>query len=147
MNSDKYILIVNGPNINLTGIRRTDIYGSGSYSDMTAWIEANAPCHIVVEQNNGEGQIIDALHRAHFDNECAGVVLNAGAYTHTSLALADAIAAIEVPVIEVHISNVHAREEVRHRSMISGVCAGVIAGFGLDSYRLGVEAIVSPKLV
>ncbi len=106
MNSDKYILIVNGPNINLTGIRRTDIYGSGSYSDMTAWIEANAPCRIVVEQYNAEGQIIDALHRAHFDNECAGIVLNAGAYTHYSYAIADAVEAITKPVVEVHISNI-----------------------------------------
>lgn len=141
MNSDKYILIVNGPNINLTGIRRTDIYGSGSYSDMTAWIEANAPCRIVVEQYNGEGQIIDALHRAHFDNECAGVVLNAGAYTHYSYAIADAVEAITKPVVEVHISNILSREDFRCKSVIAKHCIGSIAGFGWQSYTLALKAL------
>ncbi len=89
------------------------------------------------------GAIIDKLHEVGFDTELDGIVLNAGAYTHTSLAIADAIAAIKVAVVEVHISNVHSREEIRHRSMISGVCKGVVAGFGLDSYRLGIEAIAA----
>ena len=92
-------------------------------------------------QSNSEGAIIDELHRVGF-GEVEGIILNAGAYTHTSLAIADAISAINTPVIEVHISNVHAREEIRHRSMISGVCRGVIAGFGLDSYRLALEAFI-----
>ena len=89
-----------------------------------------------------EGDIIDKLHQVGFDTQLDGIILNAGAYTHTSLAIADAISAINVPVIEVHISNVHAREEVRHHSMISGVCRGVIAGFGMDSYRLAIESII-----
>lgn len=93
-------------------------------------------------QSNSEGDIITRLHDAGFGGEYRGIVLNAGAYTHTSLAIADAIAAIETPVIEVHISNVHAREAVRHKSLISPVCRGVIAGFGLASYRLGVEALM-----
>lgn len=92
-------------------------------------------------QSNHEGVIIDKLHEVGFDEQYTGIVLNAGAYTHTSLAIADAIAAIKLPVVEVHISNVHAREAVRHHSMISGVCMGVIAGFGLDSYRLAIEAL------
>ena len=94
-------------------------------------------------QSNHEGDIIDKLHEVGFDNDMEGIVLNAGAYTHTSLAIADAIAAINVPVVEIHISNVHAREEVRHHSMISRVCRGVIAGFGMNSYRLGIDAILS----
>ena len=142
------VLIMNGPNLNLLGRREPAVYGSDG---MDRCLEAlrGRFSGVTLEyfQSNHEGELIDRLHAIGFSGEYAGVVLNAGAYTHTSLALADAIAAIEVPVIEVHISNVHAREEVRHRSMISGVCACVIAGFGLDSYRLGVEAIVSPKLV
>ena len=95
-------------------------------------------------QSNHEGEIIDRLHEAGFDLSLAGIVLNAGAYTHTSLAIADAIAAIERPVVEVHISNVAARkEEIRHHSMITAVCRGVIAGFGLDSYRLAIEAMLN----
>ncbi len=95
-------------------------------------------------QSNHEGDIIDKLHEVGF-GATDGVVLNAGAYTHTSLAIADAISAINAPVIEVHISNVHAREEVRHHSMISGVCRGVIAGFGLDSYRLALEHLLNSR--
>ena len=93
-------------------------------------------------QSNVEGFLIDRLHKT-LEEPCDGVVLNAGGYTHTSVALRDAIAAIQVPVVEVHISNVHSREEFRHRSLISAVCKGVICGFGLDSYRLGVEALLA----
>ena len=93
-------------------------------------------------QSNHEGEIIDKLHEVGFDESLNGIILNAGAYTHTSLAIADAISAIQVPVIEAHISNVHSREEVRHHSMISGVCRGVIAGFGMNSYRLAIEALL-----
>lgn len=137
----KKILIINGPNLNLLGRREPEIYGSDT---MDRCLEKlNTLCDIEYIQSNHEGDIIDAIHRVGFDHSYTGIVLNAGAYTHTSLAIADAIAAIELPVVEVHISNVHAREEIRHHSMISGVCRGVIAGFGLDSYRLGVEALLN----
>ena len=144
----KRILIINGPNLNLLGIREPGIYGNNS---MDSYLETlcslyRNECGIDFFQSNHEGEIIDMLHKVGFDDSLNGIVLNAGAYTHTSLAIADAIAAINVPVIEVHISNVHSREEVRHHSMISGVCKGVIAGFGMDSYRLGVEAILGAEI-
>lgn len=136
------IVIINGPNLNLVGHREPGIYGSRSLGDYLAELTAaNPDVDFDLFQSNSEGVIIDKLHSVGFDSGVAGIVLNAGAYTHTSLAIADAIAAIEVPVVEVHISNVHAREEVRRRSFISPVCRGVIAGFGLDVYRLAVEAV------
>jgi 3-dehydroquinate dehydratase-2 len=137
----KKILVINGPNLNLLGRREPEIYGHDS---MDTVLQSLRDTYGDVEyfQSNHEGELIDKLHAVGFDHSYAGVVFNAGAYTHTSLALADAIAAIEIPVVEVHISNVHSREEVRHHSMISPVCRGVIAGFGLDSYRLGVEALL-----
>ncbi len=134
------VLIINGPNLNLLGRREPEIYGSETMDSAIALCSEIA--EIEYFQSNHEGALIDELHRVGFDSSYAGIVLNAGAYTHTSLALADAIAAIELPVVEVHISNVHAREEIRHRSLISGVCCGVIAGFGLYGYRLGVEALI-----
>ncbi len=136
------ILIINGPNLNLLGVREPGIYGKQSM-DACLDVLRNSYPDVEIEyfQSNHEGEIIDKLHEAGFNEEYRGVILNAGAYTHTSLAIADAISAITLPVIEVHISNVHSREEVRHRSMISGVCRGVIAGFGLDSYRLAIEAL------
>lgn len=134
------ILIINGPNLNLLGKREPEIYG---HQGMEAILDkVSKLCEIEYFQSNHEGTIIDKLHEIGFNHDYKGIVLNAGAYTHTSLAIADAIAAIELPVIEVHISNVHAREKIRHTSLISGVCKGVIAGFGLDSYRLGVEALI-----
>ncbi|MDD6890229.1 MAG: type II 3-dehydroquinate dehydratase [Bacteroidales bacterium] len=138
------ILIINGPNLNLLGVREPDIYGKVTMEDYIEAIKADYP-HVEIDyyQSNHEGDIIDKLHEDGFANDLNGIVLNAGAYTHTSLAIADAIKAIKVPVVEVHISNVHSREAVRHTSMISGVCRGVIAGFGLDSYRLAIEAILS----
>lgn len=137
------ILIINGPNLNLLGVREPDIYGKLSMEDYIRAIEADYPdVEIDYYQSNHEGDIIDRLHEEGFDSELNGIVLNAGAYTHTSLAIADAIKAIKVPVIEVHISNVHAREAIRHTSLISPVCRGVIAGFGLDSYRLAIEALL-----
>lgn len=138
------ILIINGPNLNLLGVREPGIYGNSSMDDCVSALRVKYP-EVVIEyfQSNHEGAIIDKLHEVGFDESYKGVVLNAGAYTHTSLAIADAIAAIKSPVVEVHISNVHARETVRHTSMISPVCVGVIAGFGLDSYRLGVEALLN----
>lgn len=138
------ILIINGPNLNLLGVREPGIYGNNSMESYLETLRSLYPNYsIEYFQSNHEGEIIDMLHKVGFDESLAGIVLNAGAYTHTSLAIADAISAINVPVIEVHISNVHSREEVRHHSMISSVCRGVIAGFGMNSYRLGIEAIVA----
>lgn len=137
------ILILNGPNLNLLGLRQPDIYGTDTLDSLMEMLRHRFPQIIFSHcQSNCEGVLIDRLHEAAYgaeENRVDAVVLNAGAYTHTSLALADAIAAIPVPVIEVHISNVHAREEIRHHSMISAVCTGVIAGFGLESYALATQ--------
>lgn len=140
------ILIINGPNLNLLGVREPAVYGNTSFDDFMKRLRSLYP-HIGFDffQSNHEGAIIDRLHADGFNGRYAGIILNAGAYTHTSLAIADAIAAIETPVAEVHISNVAAREEIRHRSLIAPVCRGSIAGFGLDSYRLAVEAIARPE--
>jgi len=136
------ILIINGPNLNLLGVREPGIYGSATFDSALERLRGLYPdIELEYFQSNHEGAIIDRLHAAGFGDAYAGIILNAGAYTHTSLAIADAIAAIEVQVVEVHISNVAAREEIRHRSLIAPVCRGSIAGFGLDSYRLAVEAI------
>ena len=135
------IQIINGPNINLLGKREPDIYGSESFGDYLLRLKQLYPqVEIAYYQSNHEGDLIDKLHEVGFDYE--GIILNAGAYTHTSIALQDAIRAIKAPVIEVHISNVHAREEFRHKSMISCACKGVILGFGLNSYRLAMEALL-----
>jgi 3-dehydroquinate dehydratase, type II len=138
------LMIINGPNLNLLGVREPGIYGSESMESCLRQLREAYGDRAAIEyyQSNHEGDIIDTLHRVGMSGEYAGIVLNAGAYTHTSLAIADAISAIRTPVIEVHISNVHSREAIRHTSLISPVCRGVIAGFGLDSYRLGVEAIM-----
>ena len=135
------IQIINGPNINLLGKREPGIYGARSFEDYFMELKSRYP-HVEFDyfQSNVEGEMINKLHEVGFDYD--GVVLNAGAYTHTSIALQDAIRAISAPVIEVHISNVHQREAFRHKSMISCACVGVICGFGLDSYRLGVEALL-----
>lgn len=137
------ILIINGPNLNLLGLREPGIYGSQSMESALDALRGEFDAHeIDYFQSNHEGGLIDRLHQAGADSDIIGVALNAGAYTHTSLAIHDAIAAIKTPVVEVHISNVHSREEVRHRSMIASACRGVIAGFGLDSYRLAVDALL-----
>ncbi len=137
------ILIINGPNLNLLGVREPGIYGSATFDSALERLRGLYPdIELEYFQSNHEGAIIDRLHAAGFGDAYAGIILNAGAYTHTSLAIADAIAAIKVQVVEVHISNVAAREEIRHRSLIAPVCRGSIVGFGLDSYRLAVEAIV-----
>ena len=137
------ILIINGPNLNLLGIREPGIYGRTSMEDYLEALRVDYPQHeIEYFQSNHEGDIIDKLHESGFDGDLSGIVLNAGAFTHTSLAIADAISAIERPVVEVHISNVHSREAIRRQSMITGVCRGVIAGFGMDSYRLAIEALL-----
>lgn len=135
------IQIINGPNINLLGKREPSVYGAVSFEDYLVTLRNLYPqVEISYYQSNVEGEMINKLHEVGFDYD--GIVLNAGAYTHTSIALMDAIRAIHTPVIEVHISNVHKREEFRHKSMISCACLGVICGFGLDSYRLGIEALL-----
>lgn len=135
------IQIINGPNINLLGKREPGIYGAESFESYLEKLRADYPdLSIDYYQSNIEGKLIDKIHEVGFDD--TGIVLNAGAYTHTSIALQDAIRAVTAPVVEVHISNVHKREEFRHHSMISCACVGVICGFGLDSYRLAVEALL-----
>lgn len=135
------ILIINGPNINLLGKREPTIYGSVSFEDYLASLRARyADVEIDYFQSNIEGELINKIHETGFDID--GIILNAGAYTHTSIALQDAIRAVPAPVIEVHISNVHARESYRHVSMIACACKGVICGFGLNSYRLALEDLL-----
>ncbi|MCM1448767.1 MAG: type II 3-dehydroquinate dehydratase [Clostridiales bacterium] len=137
------ILIINGPNLNLVGRREPSIYGDRSLDEYLDRLAASlSGVKITRWQSNHEGDIVDMLHESGFNHDIKGIVLNAGAYTHTSLAIADAIAAIEVPVVEVHISNIAARESIRHTSMITSVCKGIIAGFGLDSYRLAVMSLL-----
>ena len=136
------IQIINGPNLNLLGVREPGIYGSNSFESYLPKLKAKYPdVEIEYYQSNIEGELINKLQEVGFTYD--GVVLNAGAYTHTSIALQDAIRAVTTPVVEVHISNVHAREEFRHRSMISCACRGVILGFGLDSYRLALESLTA----
>lgn len=136
------IQIINGPNINLLGKREPSIYGAQSFEDYLVELKK---CYPDVDfeyfQSNIEGEMINKIHEVGFDYD--GIVLNAGAYTHTSIALQDAIRAVSSPVVEVHISNVYSREEFRHKSMISCACIGVICGFGLKSYRLAIEALLS----
>ncbi len=131
------ILLLNGPNLNLLGTREPDIYGNQSFEDFFESLKISLP-EVVLEyfQSNHEGALLDKLHEAGFSAD--GIVLNAGAFTHTSVALADAVAAISTPVIEVHISNVHRREPFRHHSFLSAHCVGSIVGLGLEGYRLAV---------
>ena len=134
------IQIINGPNINLLGKREPSIYASVTFEDYLAELRKKyADVQIDYFQSNIEGELIDKIQQAGFDAD--GIILNAGAYTHTSIALQDAIRSVTAPVIEVHISNVHAREAFRHVSMIACACRGVICGFGLNSYRLALEAL------
>ncbi|MBQ2322250.1 MAG: type II 3-dehydroquinate dehydratase [Bacteroidales bacterium] len=135
------LLIINGPNLNLLGVREPGIYGSRNFTDYLNDLKKEFPDdEISYFQSNHEGAIIDQLHSVGF-GQVDGIVLNAGAYTHTSVAIADAISAIKTPVVEVHISNINKREDFRHHSFLTPVCVGIIAGFGLDSYRLGLEAL------
>ena len=137
----KKIQIINGPNLNLLGKREPTVYGDSSFEDYLDTLRARYPqCEIAYYQSNVEGEMINKIHEVGFTYD--GIVLNAGAYTHTSIALHDAIKAVTTPVVEVHISNVHARESFRHVSMLSAACKGVILGFGLDSYRLAVESFL-----
>ncbi|MBP5732143.1 MAG: type II 3-dehydroquinate dehydratase [Bacteroidaceae bacterium] len=140
------IQIINGPNLNLLGVREPEVYGSTNFDSFLAELRKAYPqTQIEYFQSNTEGALVDKIHEVGFSFD--GIVLNAGAYTHTSVALLDAIKAVSTPVIEVHISNIHQREEFRHHSMISAGCKGVICGFGLDSYRLAIEAIVGSSRV
>ena len=136
------ILIMNGPNLNLLGVRETVIYGSTSFDDYLQTLKQKyTDIELVYYQSNVEGELINKLQEVGFSFD--GIVLNAGAYTHTSVALLDCIKSITTPVVEVHISNVHAREEFRRHSVISPACKGVIAGFGLHSYQLAIEALIA----
>lgn len=130
------ILIINGPNLNLLGQRETSVYGETTFETFLEVLKSKVSVNVSYFQSNIEGELIDALQKAEVD----GIVLNAGGYTHTSVALRDCIAAIQIPVIEVHISNVAAREPFRHTSMISPVCKGCIFGFGLQGYEIAIQA-------
>ena len=134
------ILLINGPNLNLLGKRETSIYGNTSFEKYFTSLK-NLYNEIEMEyfQSNIEGEIINKIHEKGFDYD--GIIINAGAYTHTSVAIRDAISGVKAPVVEVHISNILTRENFRHESLIGPVCIGSIMGFGLDSYRLGMEAI------
>ncbi|MDF2438629.1 MAG: aroQ [Bacteroidota bacterium] len=136
------IIIINGPNLNLLGSRETNVYGNQSFEDYFTSLEQKFPeISLLYYQSNIEGEIIEKIHEARtgFD----GIILNAGGYTHTSVAIRDAISSICTPVIEVHISNVFAREEFRHISLIAAKCKGSISGFGMDSYRLAIQSFLS----
>jgi 3-dehydroquinate dehydratase-2 len=136
------IHIINGPNLNLLGIREKSVYGEQNFDAYLADLQNKySILEITYFQSNVEGEIINKLHEIGFSAD--GIILNAGGYTHTSVAIADAIAAIQTPVVEVHISNVYAREEYRHVSLMAKNCRGVIAGFGLDSYRLALESFLA----
>ena len=137
----KQILVLNGPNLNLLGKREPGIYGNDTMEASFAALQARFPdVELSYYQSNVVGELINKLHEVGFSYD--GIVLNAGAYTHTSVALHDAIKAIATPVVEVHISNVYQRETYRHTSLITGACLGVIGGFGMDSYRLAIEALI-----
>jgi 3-dehydroquinate dehydratase II len=137
------ILVLNGPNLNMLGTREPEVYGSDTLDDILADLRRQATdrdAEIRDVQSNSEGALVDALHNAR--SWADGVVFNPGAYTHTSIALRDAISSIELPVVETHLSNVHAREEFRHTSMLSAVCLGVVGGFGRHSYALALDGLI-----
>ncbi|MDJ0319200.1 type II 3-dehydroquinate dehydratase [Pseudarthrobacter sp. PS3-L1] len=138
------ILVINGPNLNLLGTREPEKYGTATLSDVEDLCIAAAEAHgftVDCIQSNHEGDLLDAIHAAR--GAAAGIVINAGAYTHTSVALRDALAAVALPAVEVHITNVHQREEFRHHSYLSGVCTAVIAGAGVHGYRLAIDFLAT----
>ena len=137
------VLLLNGPNLNMLGVREPEVYGADTLEDIVARVTAHAGDRAVIShvQSNHEGELVEALHAAHGTR--AGVVFNPGAYTHTSVALRDAISACGLPVVETHLSNVHAREEFRHRSLLAGVCLGVVAGFGWRSYTVALDGLLA----
>lgn len=137
------ILVINGPNLNLLGIREKSIYGERSYEDLKNAISdfcASRKVDIEIFQSNSEGELIDKIHSSRDAN---GIVINAGAYTHTSIAMRDALSGIGIPFIEVHISNVYKREPFRHKSMLSDIAVGVIAGFGFNSYLYAIDFLIT----
>lgn len=137
----KHLIIINGPNLNLLGKREPEIYGKRNFEDYLETLKKDFPqVQIDYYQSNVEGELINKLHEVGFSYD--GIILNAGGYSHTSVAIHDAIAAITTPVIEVHISNIYAREEYRRHSLLSDACKGVICGLGLDGYRFAIEAII-----
>ena len=139
------ILIINGPNLNLLGTREPNVYGNQTFEEYLAGLKKTYPkVHIDYFQSNVEGEIINELHRA--DKKYEGIILNAGAYTHTSLAIADAVAAITTPIVEVHISNIFAREDFRHVSYLGKHCKGSVSGFGLKSYEIALQSFFVEKL-
>lgn len=136
------IQIINGPNLNLLGKRETSIYGSQSFDDFLEKLRARFPAiELFYYQSNVEGEIVNKLHEVGFTFD--GIVLNAGAYTHTSIAIHDAVGGITTPVVEVHISNVHAREEFRHKSLITSKCVGMLTGFGMEGYAMALAYLAS----
>ena len=138
------IWIINGPNLNLLGKREKSVYGDASFESYLEELRSRYPLHTIhYYQSNVEGELINKIHECGFSP--VGIGLNAGAYTHTSIALSDAIRAVPAPVVEVHISNIHAREPYRHVSIIAAACRGSVIGFGLDSYRLAVEALIEEE--
>jgi 3-dehydroquinate dehydratase-2 len=140
--SQKKIIILNGPNLNLLGTREPEIYGNQTFDQFLKILQSKFETEVEISyfQSNEEGQLINKLHEVGFTWD--GIIINAGAYTHTSIAIADAIAAITSPVIEVHISNVHARESFRAHSYLSPKCQGIIVGFGLKSYELAIQSFL-----
>src|SRR5574344_519315 len=144
MNKDLNILVINGPNLNMLGVREPEKYGSKSYKDLEMDLHEYSfelGINLEIFQSNFEGEIVEKIQYAlgNFD----GIVLNAGAYTHTSVAIRDALMAVKIPTVEVHISNIYQREEFRHNSMFADVCVGQIAGFKIDSYKLGLQRLVN----
>jgi len=138
------IQIINGPNLNLLGKRETSIYGSQSFEDFLEKLKARFPAiELHYYQSNVEGEIVNKLHEVGFTFD--GIVLNAGAYTHTSIAIHDAVGGITTPVVEVHISNIHAREEFRHKSLITSKCVGMLTGFGMEGYAMALGYLASKE--
>jgi 3-dehydroquinate dehydratase-2 len=141
------ILVINGPNLNLLGTREPDIYGSLTLADIEQELkslvtEKYSDVELMFFQSNIEGEIVDAIQKAKFEWNCNGILINPAAYTHTSVAIRDAISAVELPTVEVHISNIHQREEFRRNSFVSPVSIGQVVGFGLDSYKLGLIGLL-----
>ncbi|MCG8474836.1 MAG: type II 3-dehydroquinate dehydratase [Cytophagales bacterium] len=138
------IIIINGPNLNLLGVREKNIYGERSFEDFFKDLKVLFPAaELEYYQSNHEGALIDKIHETGFSYD--GIVLNAGAYTHTSVAIADALAGVQAPCVEVHISNIHKREAFRHHSYLTPNCIGMMTGFGLDGYRLAVDFLLNRK--
>lgn len=136
------ILVINGPNLNMLGHRESTHYGTSTLNDIYSLLESTYPEHqFEFYQSNHEGEIIEKLHAVVTSSSPDALLINAGAYSHTSVAIRDALTMIQIPKVEVHLSNIHAREEFRHHSLTGGVCNGIIAGFGLQSYLLGVRAL------